>query len=328
MIDNINEIDFRKADLNLLPVFSALLKERSVTRAASRLYLGQPAVSAALVRLREMFKDELFVRTAKGMEPTARALELAEQLAPALEIIHREMFGAPRFDPATAERTFRLGMPDSIEVGLSPSLIECIQREAPGVRVAIRLAGHEQGAKLLDNKEMDLGISRFTNVASWHRQENLYREGYVCLFDGARLGIQAPIGMEDYLALPHLLMSFSGDFEGVVDEALARRKLRRRVLFSTTRFSALPFILKETDAIATLPASMARRCAKAFNLTLSPTPIEIETFTISMLWHARHDRDPGHIWLREAVKSIVQLQASPVVESPHQGPNARSRAEE
>jgi LysR family transcriptional activator of mexEF-oprN operon len=326
MIENINEIDFRKADLNLLPVFSALLKERSVTRAAGRLYLGQPAVSAALTRLREMFKDELFLRTAKGMEPTARALELAEQLGPALEIIHREMFGAPRFDPATAERTFRLGMPDSIEVALSPSLIERIQREAPGVRVAIRLAGHEQGAKLLDNHEMDLGISRFTDAASWHRQENLYREGYVSLFDGARLGIGSPIGLEDYLALPHLLMSFSGDFEGVVDEALARRKLRRRVLLSTTRFSALPFMLKETDAIATLPASMARRCAEAFGLTLSPTPVEIETFTVSMLWHARHDRDPGHIWLRETVKGIVRRQALPEGQSPWRNRDGRSRA--
>ncbi|WP_133717872.1 LysR family transcriptional regulator [Methylocaldum gracile] len=317
MIENINEIDFRKADLNLLPVFSALLKERSVTRAAGRLYLGQPAVSAALMRLREMFKDELFLRTANGMEPTARALELAEQLGPALEIIHREMYGTPRFDPATAERSFRLGMPDSIEVALSPSLIERIQREAPGVRVAIRLAGHERGAKLLDNQEIDLGVSRFTDVASWHRQENLYREGYVCLFDGARLGIPSPIGLEDYLALPHLLMSFSGGFEGVVDEALARRNLRRRVLLSTTRFSALPFILKEADAIATLPASMARRCAEAFKLTLSPAPLEIETFTVSMLWHARHDRDPGHIWLREAVKSIVRVEANPSIDDTH-----------
>jgi LysR family transcriptional activator of mexEF-oprN operon len=309
MMKNINESDFRRADLNLLPVFGALLKERSVTRAAGRLYLGQPAVSAALVRLREMFKDELFLRTAKGMEPTARALELAERLGPALEIIHREMFGAPRFDPATAERTFRLGMPDSIEVALVPSLIERLRREAPGVRVAIRLAGHDQGARLLDDGEMDLGISRFTEVAGWHRQENLYREGYVCLFDGTRLGIRAPIGLEDYLARPHLLMSFAGDFEGVVDEALERLRLRRRVALSTTRFSALPFILKEIDAIATLPTSMARRCATAFHLTLSPTPIELETFTISMLWHGRHDRDPGHVWLREVVKSLVHPQA-------------------
>lgn len=311
MIDDINEIDFRKTDLNLLPVFSALLKERSVTRAARRLYLGQPAVSAALARLREMFKDELFLRTSTGMEPTARALELAERLGPALEIIHCELFGAPHFDPAAAERTFRLGMPDSIEVVLSPSLIGFIRREAPGVRVAVRLAGHEQGARLLDDQEIDLGISRFTATSNWHRQENLFREGYACLFDGARLGIPAPIGLEDYLALPHLLMSFSGDFEGVVDEALARHKLRRRVLLSTTRFSALPFILKESDAIATLPTSMAYRCAEAFQLTLSPTPIAIETFIVSMLWHARHDRDPGHIWLRETVRSIVQLQTHP-----------------
>lgn len=306
MINNIDENDFHRADLNLLVVFSALMKERSVSRAASRLYLGQPAVSAALGRMRELFKDDLFLRSARGMEPTARALELAEQLGPALEIIHKAISGARRFDPATSERTFRIGMPDSIEVALAPSLIERIRTEAPGIRIAISLAGHNQGAKLLDNQEIDLGISRFMEISSWHRQEDLFQEGYVCLFDGERMGLCAPISLEDYLAHPHLLMSFTGDFEGVVDEVLRRQKLNRRVVMSTPRFSSLPFILKETKAIATLPLSMARRCARAFNLTLSPTPLEIEQFTISMLWHLRHDQEPGHAWLRETVKGIVQ----------------------
>lgn len=308
MINNINENDFHRVDLNLLVVFSALLKDRSVSRAASRLYLGQPAVSAALGRLRELFKDDLFLRSARGMEPTPRALELSEQLGPALEIIHKTISDARQFDPATSERIFRLGMPDSIEVALAPSLIERIQSEAPGVRVAISLAGHDQGAKLLDNQEIDLGISRFTEISGWHRREDLFQEGYVCLFDGERLGLCAPISIEDYLAHPHLLMSFTGDFEGVVDAVLRRRKLKRRVVLSTTRFSSLPFILKETEAIATLPQSMARRCEQAFNLTLSPTPLEIERFTISMLWHVRHDQDPGHVWLRGTVQSIVQEQ--------------------
>lgn len=291
-----------------------------MTRAASRLYLGQPAVSASLARLRELFKDELFVRTARGMEPTARAVELAQQLGPALEKIHGAIFGAPRFNPATAERTFRLGMPDSIEVALAPILIGRIQQEAPHVRVVIRLAGRDQGPRFLDSGEMDLGISRFTESSNWHRQEALFEEGYACLYDGGRLGIRAPISLRSYLAYPHLLMSFAGDFEGVVDEALKRMKRSRRVVLSTTRFSTLPFILKETDAIATLPASMARRCAKAFSLTLSPAPLELETFTISMLWHARSDQDAGHAWLRGLVKNIVQAQATSAV-----GKGARSR---
>lgn len=306
MMLNINENDFRKVDLNLLLVFSSLLKERSVTLAAKRLFLGQPAVSAALSRLRGVFADPLFVRTAKGMEPTARALQLAGQLAPAMEIIHGTIFGNPRFDPASAERTFLLGMPDSIEVALAPSLIERLQREAPRVRIVIRLAGRDEGLPLIDSGEMDLGISRFPEISSWHHQEDLYEEGYACLFDGARLGISSPVSLEEYLAHPHLLMSFKGDFEGVVDAALKRVHRRRRVVLSTTRFSTLPFILKQTAAIATLPTSMAKRCAEAFSLSLSPAPLKIETFTISMLWHARSDQDPGHIWLREVVRSIAQ----------------------
>ncbi|HSF48554.1 MAG TPA: LysR substrate-binding domain-containing protein, partial [Burkholderiales bacterium] len=132
-------------------------------------------------------------------------------------------------------------------------------------------------------------------------------------FDGKRLGIRTPISLKDYLAYPHLLMSFAGDFEGVVDHALKRIKRSRRVVLSTTRFSTIPFILKEAGAIATLPTSMATRCAKAFSLTLSPAPLELDTFTISMLWHARSEQDVGHAWFRGLVRKIVQPERSPKV---------------
>jgi LysR family transcriptional activator of mexEF-oprN operon len=320
MIPDIDERDFHRADLNLLLVFSALLREGSVTRAAQRLYLGQPAVSAALARLRELFRDELFLRTGRGMEPTARALELAAQLRPALAQIHGALFGTQRFDPGSAERTFRLGMPDSIEVALMPSLIRRIGERAPGVRLVSQLAGREQGARLLDSNEIDLGISRFGDISAWHRQQALYEEGYSCLFDGRRLGLASPIGLQEYIAHPHLLMSFVGDFEGVVDEPLRRLKRSRRVVLSTTRFSTLPFILKETDTIATLPTSMARRCARVFGLTLSAAPIPLETFTISMLWHARSDQDPGHVWLRELIRDLVREEA----ETPAPAPRRRA----
>lgn len=310
MIPDINESDFRRADLNLLLVFSALLREGSVTRAAQRLYLGQPAVSAALARLRDLFKDELFLRTARGMEPTARALELADQLRPALAQIHGAVFGTPRFDPASAERSFRLGMPDSIEVALMPTLIRRLGERAPGVRLVSQLAGREQGARLLDSNEIDLGISRFSEISAWHRQQPLYEEGYSCLYDGSRLGLGSPIALQDYLKHPHLLMSFVGDFEGVVDVPLRRMKRQRRVVLSTTRFSTLPFILTETDTIATLPTSMARRCARVFGLTFSPAPVPLETFTISMMWHARSDQDPGHVWLRTLITELVREEAA------------------
>jgi LysR family transcriptional activator of mexEF-oprN operon len=323
MIPDINESDFRRADLNLLLVFSALMREGSVTRAAQRLYLGQPAVSAALARLRDLFRDELFLRTARGMEPTARALELADQLRPALAQIHGALFGTQRFDPASAERSFRLGMPDSIEVALMPTLIRRIAERAPGVRLVSQLAGREQGARLLDSNEIDLGISRFSDISAWHRQQALYEEGYSCLYDGRRMGLKSPIGLPDYLEHPHLLMSFVGDFEGVVDEPLRRLKRRRRVVLSTTRFSTLPFILKETDTIATLPTSMARRCARVFGLTLSPPPIPLETFTISMMWHARSDQDAGHLWLRDLIAGLVREEAAAPASAPVRRRGAR-----
>ena len=145
MID-INEHDFHKLDLNLLLVFTALLRERSVTRAARRLYLGQPAISASLARLRAFAGDDLFVRTAQGMEPTTRALALAERLKPVLEGLSAALFTTSAFDPSSSDRTFSLGMFDIGEVTLGPELLGDMEAEAPRVRLALRplKARHER----------------------------------------------------------------------------------------------------------------------------------------------------------------------------------------
>lgn len=134
----------------------------------------------------------------------------------------------------------------------------------------------------------------------------LFEETHACVYDGRRHGIGTPIPLAAYSALPHLLMSFSGDFEGVVEAPLRRLKMKRHVVLSTTRFSTLPFYLKDSDTIATLPTVMAEQCARLFALTLSPTPVRIDSFPISMLWHARMDRDDGHAWLRGLVRECVR----------------------
>src|SRR5499425_2228730 len=134
----ISENDFRKLDLNLLMAFQVLVRERSVSRAAERLLLGQPAMSGALARLRDVFQDEILVRTGRGMEPTAKALALAAQLTPALEAIRATLFEQPAFDPATQSRTFHLGMRDWVETWLMPALVGRVHQAAPRVRIAVR----------------------------------------------------------------------------------------------------------------------------------------------------------------------------------------------
>src|SRR5215469_12527707 len=134
----ISGADFRKLDLNLLVAFQVLVREKSVSRAAERLFLGQPALSGALARLREVFQDEILVRTGRGMEPTTKALTLYAQLAPALESIRAVLLERPAFDPSTQSRTFHLGMRDWVETWLMPGLMGRVQRLAPRVRIAVR----------------------------------------------------------------------------------------------------------------------------------------------------------------------------------------------
>src|SRR5215475_521994 len=147
------ENDFKRLDLNLLVAFQVLVRERSVSRAAERLFLGQPAMSGALARLRQAFRDKILVRTGRGMEPTTKALALYAQLTPALESIRATLLEQPVFDPATQSRTFHLGMRDWVETWLMPGLVAHVQRAAPQVRIAVRASDAQLGARMLQDDE-------------------------------------------------------------------------------------------------------------------------------------------------------------------------------
>ncbi|MYN10896.1 LysR family transcriptional regulator [Pseudoduganella aquatica] len=304
MID-INEPDFRRLDLNLLLVFTALLRERSVTRAAQRLYLGQPAVSAALSRLRAFTGDELFVRTPSGMAPTARALALAEAVKPALESLSLALFAPAGFDPASSTRCFTLGMFDIGEVTLAPALLARMEQAGQGMRLALKPADRNNSAQLLESGAIDLALADFAAVPSWLRSVPLYSEQFACIFDPRLVPAALPISLEDYLAYPHLLTSFSGGFSGFVDEVLAKQGRSRRVVMATSRFTTLPFVLGAFPSLATLPLRAARVYAARLQLAISPLPFALPDVDLSLAWHARHENDAGHAWFRELVASVI-----------------------
>jgi DNA-binding transcriptional LysR family regulator len=304
----ISERDLRKIDLNLLVAFHVLVREKSVSRAAERLFLGQPAMSGALSRLREILQDELLVRTARGMEPTTKALAVHAQLAPALESIQAALFDQPRFDPATDSRTFTLGMRDWVEVWLMPVLLEHMQRAAPLVRIAVRASDLHRGTQMLENDEMDLGVSVFPEGPSWQRRERLATMPYLSVYDGRRLGLGAPIALDQFLSYPHLFTSPQGEFHGNIDEALVKLGRQRTVLYNTTRFGALPFLLKRVAVIATVPVMAAQRWAERFDLTVSPVPFELNPFELSLIWHGKRDGDPGLQWLIGVIREIVETE--------------------
>jgi len=301
-----NERNFSGTDLNLLVVFAVVMRERSTTRAGNRLFLSQSAVSHALRRLRTLFEDDLFVRASQGVAPTPRAEALYRDLLPCLQEIERKLRERDAFDPAISDRTFRMGLPSSLDVCVTPLLLDRLAVVAPAVNLVIRPVDLHTGPRMIDDEEIDLGVSSFPQMESWHRRAELGPRNYACLFDGRRLGIRAPITLKEYLSRPHILTSFAGDRTGVVDTALAERGLARRVLAATADFSSVPFYLSAANALATLPTYAACAFADQLGLTRSPMPFAVPDFMLSMIWHARLDRDPGLVWFRDLVADIVR----------------------
>jgi DNA-binding transcriptional LysR family regulator len=285
--------------------FDALLTERSVTRAAARIGLGQSAMSHNLGRLRLLFGDELLTRAADGMRPTPRALALADPVRVTLAQIQAAVLQREAFDPSTAERTFRIGLADSIEVAIIPGLLARLRSLAPSVSLRLRSINRLTILEELDTGKLDLGIGVFDLGQVHHKRRALYTDSFLCLFNPSQLNFSTPITLEDYLSVPHVLTSITDDAHGAVDEALAKFKLKRTIALTTPGFLAVPFVVRRAPVITTMPSRLARYFADAFGLATSPTPIELPTFAISLLWHASFDHDPGHVWLRQAVASVA-----------------------
>lgn len=302
---SIDHANLSRLDLNLLVAFDAILAEGNVTRAAAKVGLGQSAMSHNLARLRRLFGDELFTRGPNGMRPTPRALALAEPLRAALAQVQSAVLQRDAFEPATAERVFRIGLADSIEVALVPALIERLQDGAPGLSLRLRSTNHISILEELDSGSLDLGIGVFDQGQTHHKRRPLYTDHFLCLFSTERLGLTPPLSLQDYLRFPHVLTSLADDGKGVVDEALAKHKLRRNIVMTTPGFLAVPFVVRRSGVITTLPSRLARYFSETFALATSPVPVELPRFSISLLWHGSFDQDPGHLWLRRTVASLV-----------------------
>jgi LysR family transcriptional activator of mexEF-oprN operon len=307
---SIDHGNLSRLDLNLLVAFDALLTERSVTRAAARVGLGQSAMSHNLSRLRTLFGDELLTRGADGMRPTPRALALAGPVRVTLAQIQEAVLEREDFDPETAGRTFRIGLADSIEVAIVPDLLARLRHQAPGVTLRLRSINRLTILDELDTGGLDLGIGVFDHGQIHHKRRPLYTDSFLCLFNAALLNFPLPISLDDYLSVPHVLTSLSEDAHGAVDEALAKLKLKRTIALTTPGFLAVPFVVSRVPVITTMPQRLARYFAEAFGLATSPPPLDLPGLAISLLWHASFDHDPGHVWLRQAVSGVAAEVAS------------------
>ncbi len=297
-----NRNDLRKVDLNLLIVFETLMHERSVTRAAEKLFLGQPAISAALARLRGLFDDPLFVRTGRSMEPTARAQEIFGHLSPALDSISTALSRAADFDPATSKAVFRIGLSDDVEFGLLPPLLRRIRAEAPGVVLVVRRANYLLMPQLLSSGEISVGVSYTDELPANAKRKTLRRSTWKILRADS---IPGALTLDDYCARPHALVSYAGDLDGFVDQTLAEMDRKRQVVLAVPQFVGLAQLLAGTDIIATVPEYVALALTAAGGLRAEEPPFPTRLAELSMVWRGAQDQDPAERWLRSRITMFV-----------------------
>ncbi|GJD97215.1 LysR family transcriptional regulator [Methylobacterium iners] len=307
----IDHVHLGKLDLNLLVALDALLTERSVTRAAARIGLSQSAMSHALARLRATFSDELLTRAPDGMRPTPRALALIEPMQSALSQIQAITAPPAAFDPATADVTFSLGIPDSTEILLMPRLVAHLRTVAPGVKLLLHTVDRHRILDDLDSGRVDLGIGVFEQGQTHHKRRILNKETYLCVFNAELVGVKPPISLDDYVRLPHVLTSLVESAHGVVDEALAKIGRTRVIALTSPRFTIMPFVVRQAPVIATMHSRLARFFGEAMDLTVSPAPIALPDVSISMIWHASNDEVPGQRWLRDTIVKLRHTDSHP-----------------
>lgn len=306
-------MSFAAFDLNLLRVFDALMRERSVTRAGALIGLSQPAVSNALSRLRHALRDELFVRRGNDMVPTPRAEALAERVGDALAELEQALYSDARFEPASAERTFTLMGADFFSTLLMPDLAERIAAVAPGI--ALRMVDSARGEveRLLRENAIDAALERPLEMPEWISHRLLFPSPFVVVaarghaaLTNAGVAPGAAIPLEVYCALPHAIRSIDGSLAGMVDAALRQAGAERRVLLALPNFQGIGEAVARGRLVAAVPLQYARAVAEDLGLDIYRPPVEVPVPEMRLYWHRRHDRSPPHVWLREEIVAATR----------------------
>lgn len=283
-------------DTKLLRLLDLLYSTGSVTRAAELLGQSQPTVSIWLAKLREALHDPLFVRTPAGMQPTPRAQSLIEPTRQALAALRQISEWQPDFNPAKAQRTFRICMTDASHITLLPQLLAHVRAAAP--QVALEAARIDADtARLLTAGEADLAVGLIPDLETGFYQQTLFEQQWVCLANARHPRIGKTLTLKQYQAEAHAAIA-SGTGSGLLAGALKRQHIERKVILEMPGFLGLPAILSTTDLIATLPRQIGETLAKVTGLAVHACPVPIPGFTVKQHWHARYHHDPANRWLR------------------------------
>ncbi|HSB11981.1 MAG TPA: LysR family transcriptional regulator [Blastocatellia bacterium] len=299
-------MNLQSLDLNLLLVFEALMEERNVTRAARRIGLSQPAMSNALTRLRRIFDDPLLVRTPGAMMPTHAAQALIEPVRAALAQLRVALEKKPPFDPAASNRAFHVLTNDYAEIILLARLVGKLRKQAGGVSLRVHRPPNvfQPPSRTALSDSYDLAIGFFPDALSLDasvRSEVLFEEDNVCIASAKHPTIRGKISIRQYATEGHVAVFYKTEGPGVIDTILSQKGLTRRLAVQAPHFASVPFIVSESNLVATVPRRLALKLGATLKFQVLPLPIAMPPLRLSMLWHERMDADPAHAWLRRVV---------------------------
>ncbi|ARU56446.1 MAG: LysR family transcriptional regulator [Pseudomonadales bacterium] len=295
----------KNVDLNLLIIFDAIMTENSISSAAERLSMTQPAVSNAVARMRQVWNNPLFIKEGRGIKPTQFALNLWQQINSPLTQI-RDAVDPKSFDPATARRRFRVACADIMVDLVWLPMRKLIEREAPNIDLHAIPYSRLNSQTLLANAEAEMVIGVKDDLRPSDRSELLFRGEYVCAMRKDHPLASEELTLERYLEADHLLVSLSGDPSGFVDEALSLIGKKRRVAMTVNHFASVPQMLLGTDLICVIANTVVAKAALAGELHITAPPVSFPPTQVAVGWHPRDDQDPGIIWLRENITRFAR----------------------
>lgn len=290
-------------DLNLLYVFEALWRDRSVTAAAERLGLTQAAVSSALKRLREEYGDKMFTLVGRRMEPTPHAAAIAHQLLDALAMIRNTSAEEAKFDPLTSRRLFTVRTRDIGEVTTFPPLMQKLQAEAPHIKVRTVFKPIDETLSGLASGRIDFAVGFLPALETGIHRRLLFTQHYVCVMRKGHPLADKELTTERFLEQQHLLVEYSGSGHQILEKALIEAGARHQIKLRLPQYMSAPHFIIASDMLWCAPAILVKTLMPHFSLVSKPVPLQLPEFDIGVYWHDRYHRDPGNKWLRDFIAS-------------------------
>jgi DNA-binding transcriptional LysR family regulator len=300
-------MNLHQIDLNLLVLFDALYRHRSVTAAAREVCLSQSAFSHGLSRLRTRLDDDLFIRINNVMQPTNTAVLIAEKLSTALPLVHSALNNSIEFDPANSEIEFKFVATDYTEFSLLPRLIAKLQKLAPKIKITVYPTQQKLPLFALENGEIDfaLGFSHQLEESNLIDFHTWLHDDYCTIACQNNNHLNAGLTLQKFIDLPHVLVSPWGERKGVVDEVLADMRLHRHIALQLPNVLVAPYTLIDTDLLLTMPRLMATKLVYQEALVIYDTPIKVPDYQLNLYWHRLNSSKASHIWLRKLVTELT-----------------------